>query len=289
MLSSLALPNEMITMILEYHIKNAINGILSEYHHEQDFNPWNELVNVLLLSKDYKKLLEYKITQEIVQEIVLDLFDEKCIIPYDPFKILIHFSRKDIFKDMVKKLLQVAFDGSKLNMEILKELEEEDDPLFFIVKQKKVPTTFCDIFLLWVNCKEKYGENNYYYNFSKKLDKFVARIIDPFFCDVQERMYPVIRSRFNKAKVCECAGMIVDAGKCYSREGGCFFDLMLCVYHLEEFYKKNEETRKYFKEFGDLVKNYNKQYLVSLNLREQIIEKIDETLASFKNKRFNVG
>ncbi|CAG8837793.1 951_t:CDS:1 [Gigaspora margarita] len=291
MLSSLALPNEMIIMILEYHIKNTINGILGEYHHEQDFNPWNELVNVLLLSKKYKELLEYKITiyiQEIIQEIVLDLFDEKCIIPYDPFKILTNFSRKDVFKDMIKKLLQVAFDGFKLKKEILEELEEEDDPLFLIVKQKKVPITFWDIFLHWVNYKDKYGENMYYYKFSKILDKFVARLIDTFFCDAQERMYPVIRGRFKKAKECDCAGMIVDAGKRYSREGGCFFDLMLCVYHLEEFYKKDEETRKYFKEFGNLVKNYNED-LVSSDLYEQIIEKIDETLASFKNKRFNVG
>ncbi|CAG8730225.1 21210_t:CDS:2 [Gigaspora margarita] len=251
MLSSLALSNEMIIMILEYYIKNAINGILGEYHHKQDFNPWNELVNVLLLSKKYKELLEYKITtyiQEIVQEIVLDLFDEKCIILYNPFKILTHFSRKDVFKDMIKKLLQVAFDGSKLKKEIFEELEEEDDPLFFIVKQKKV------------NYKDKYGENMYYYKFSKRLDKFIARLIDPFFCDAQERMYPVIRGRFKKAKECDCA----------------------------EFYKKDEETRKYFKEFGDLVKNYNED-LVSSDLHEQIIEKIDETLASFKNKRFNVG
>ncbi|CAG8836359.1 43504_t:CDS:2, partial [Gigaspora margarita] len=207
----------------------------------------------------YKKLLEYKITtyiQEIIQEIVLDLFDEKCIIPYDPFKILTHFSKKDVFKDMIKKLLQVAFDGSKLKKEILEELEEE--------------------------------EYMYYYKFSKRLDKFVARLIDTSFCDAQEKMYSVIRGRFKKAKECDCVGMIVDAGKCYSREGSCFFDLILCVYHLEEFYKKNEKTRKYFKEFSDLVKNYNKD-LVSSDLHKQIIEKIDETLASFKNKRFNVG
>ncbi|CAG8848590.1 23505_t:CDS:1, partial [Gigaspora margarita] len=255
MLSSLALPNEMIIMILEYHIKNAINGI-GEYHHEQDFNPWNELVNVLLLSKDCKKLLENKIATYIVQEIVLDLFDEKRIIPYDPFKILTHFSRKDVFKDMVKKLLQVAFDDSKLKKEILE---------FFIFKQNKVPITFWDIFLCWVNYKEKYGENMYYYKFSKRSDKLVAEIIDTFFCDVQERMYPVIRDRFNKAKDCDCAGMIVDAGKWYSMEGGCFFELMLCVYHLEEFYEEDEETRKYFKEFGDLVKNYNEQDSVFSN------------------------
>ncbi|CAG8823477.1 34597_t:CDS:2, partial [Gigaspora margarita] len=251
MLPSLALPYEIIIMILEYHIKNAINGILGKYHHEQDFNPWNELVNVLWLSKSCKQSLEYKITtyiQEIVQEIVLDLFDEKCIIPYDPFKILKHFSRKDIFKDMVVKLLQDAFNGSKLKKEILEELEEEDNPL---------------------------------------LDKFVARLIDPFFCDTQERMYSVIRGRFKKVKECDCACIILDAGKCDSREGGCFFDLMLCVYHLAELYEKNEESRKYFKEFGDLVKNYNELDWESSNLHEQIIEKIDETLASFKNKRFN--
>ncbi|CAG8818165.1 44374_t:CDS:1, partial [Gigaspora margarita] len=128
----------------------------------------------------------------------------------------------------------------------------------------------------------------YYYKFSKSLNKFVARLIDPFFCDAQERMYPVIRYRFKKAKECNCVNMIVDAGKCYSREGGCFFELMLCVYHLEKFYKKDEETRKYFKEFSDLVKKYNEQDLVSSNLHKQIIEKIDKTLASFKNKRFNV-
>ncbi|CAG8841842.1 22066_t:CDS:2, partial [Gigaspora margarita] len=144
-----------------------------------------------------------------------------------------------------KKLLQVAFDGSKLKKEILEELEEEDDPLFFIVKQKKV------------DYKDKYGENMYYYKFSKRLDKFVARLIDTFFCDAQEKMYSVIRGRFKRRK-----NVIV------------------------WFYKKDEETRKYFKEFSDLVKNYNED-LVSSDLHKQIIEKIDKTLVSFKNKRFN--
>ncbi|CAG8852630.1 46029_t:CDS:1, partial [Gigaspora margarita] len=213
------LPYKMIIMILEYHIKNAINCILGEYHYEQDFNPWNELVNVLQLLKSCKRSLKCKITAYIIQEIILDLFDEKCIIPYDPFKILTHFSRKDIFKDIVVKLLQDAFNGSKLKKKILEELEEEDDPLFFIVKQKKVSITFWDIFSHWVNYKDKYGENMYYYEFSKKLDKFVARLIDPFFCNAQERMYLVIRDRFKKAKECDCACMILDAGKCDSREG----------------------------------------------------------------------
>ena len=61
-------------------------------HQEPDFNPRKKFVNVLVLSKCYKELAEQKISPYI-QDIAQDLFDEKCIISYNPFNILTHFSK----------------------------------------------------------------------------------------------------------------------------------------------------------------------------------------------------
>ncbi|KAF0538760.1 hypothetical protein F8M41_007528 [Gigaspora margarita] len=147
------IPGEMILMILEFHAENAINCILGKYQYKPDLNPWNELVKVLLLSRRYKELIEKKITyikKIAIHEIVQDLFDKKCIIPYDPFKVLTCFSRCGV-QDIVERLLQDAFDHSKLKNEILENLEKKDYSLFFIDydendEKKKVQITFWNVF-----------------------------------------------------------------------------------------------------------------------------------------------
>ncbi|CAG8775843.1 3096_t:CDS:2, partial [Gigaspora margarita] len=65
------------------------NGII-DYQIEGTCDEWVKLVNIEL--SNIKKITATRLSKKnssiYIQEIVEDLFDEKCIIPYDPFKIL---------------------------------------------------------------------------------------------------------------------------------------------------------------------------------------------------------